>query len=109
MTLKILLIIFLLFNIYPSNAQKEYVLSGNISDAATGESLSGATVLVEDLPNTGTVSNNYGFYSLSLPAGKYVICYQIIGYETFTIYLNINESCRITNSQFRWGGDAIQL
>jgi len=64
----IILVIFPLFN--PAFAQHSFVLSGNISDAATGESLPGTAILVEDIPNTGCISNSYGFYSLTLPEGE---------------------------------------
>jgi hypothetical protein len=78
-----LIIFLLLFSILTrANAQTSFVLSGNITDAATGEDLPGASVVVENLPNTGAVSNSYGFYSLTLPAGEYKISFRYVGYKT---------------------------
>ncbi len=59
----------------------KYTISGHIKDKSTGEDLIGATVFVKEL-NTGTATNVYGFYSVSLVAGSYTIEYSFIGYET---------------------------
>lgn len=76
----IFLLIFL--SLAQANAQTSFVLGGNIRDRATGEDLPAAAVIVENRPNTGTVSNSYGFYSLTLPAGEYRITFRYMGYET---------------------------
>ncbi len=57
------------------------VISGKVSDAENGEMLIGATIFVEEL-KTGTTTNLYGFYSISLPEGTYNISYSYMGYET---------------------------
>ena len=61
------------------DAQKNTV-SGNVKDAANGEDLIGATITVKELPGTGITSNVYGFYSLSLPTGRYTLRVSYIGY-----------------------------
>lgn len=63
-------------------AQQNFVISGHIRDAASGEDLPGASVLVPDKAGLGTVSNSYGFYSLSLPAGKHKVRFQYLGFES---------------------------
>jgi len=62
-------------------AQQKFTVSGTISDAATNEALIGAN-MVEVSTYKGTVANNYGFYSLTLPAGKVKITYSFVGYLT---------------------------
>jgi len=47
-------------------AQEYYTLSGTVSDGANGETLIGVNV---DAGVAGTTTNEYGFYSLTLPAG----------------------------------------
>ncbi len=86
------LILLLLTNV---NAQK-YTISGYVKDASSGEELIGANVIVTD-ERTGTTSNAYGFYSLSLPAGTYSLKYSFIGYqeEVREISLNKNISLNI--------------
>ena len=86
-------IFLLLFSILSQlTAQTSFVLSGNISDAATGEDLPGAAVVVENLPNTGAISNSYGFYSLTLPEGEYKIRYTYIGYEPVVHNILLDQS-----------------
>ena len=57
-------------------------LSGYIRDEASNEALIGATVYAGSLEK-GTVSNAFGFYSLTLPPGRYQILYSYLGYKTF--------------------------
>jgi len=74
---KLLIIIFL----FPLlvNAQQSYTLSGNITDAETGEDLIGVSVIAPDILK-GVASNSYGFYSFSLPEGEYLIRFSFVGY-----------------------------
>lgn len=65
-------------------------LSGYIRDAASGEELISASIVNES--RQGTVTNIYGFYSLTLPAGEYTFTISYIGYETMTKKINLNES-----------------
>ena len=61
-------------------SQNRFTLSGYVTDEQ-GEAITGVYVIV---PNSsyGTITNVYGFYSLTLPAGNYVIRYSFIGFET---------------------------
>lgn len=58
----------------------KYTISGFITDQNDGESLIGATILAEEL-GVGTIANEYGFYSITLPTGNYTLKYTYIGYE----------------------------
>ena len=58
-------------------------LNGYLKDSGNGESLIGATIYVHDL-SSGTVTNEYGFYSLTLPEGSYTIDFSYIGYENIS-------------------------
>ena len=71
--------------------QVSYTLSGNIVDSENGEVLIGATVYIKEL-QSGTAANDYGFYSLTIPAGDYRVIYSFMGYEsrTFQIKLDFN-------------------
>ncbi len=68
-----------------------YSVSGHVKDGSTGEELIGAAVVIEEL-GKGTVTNVYGFYSLSLPPGFYELKFSYIGYEYETRALNLNEN-----------------
>lgn len=58
-----------------------YTISGYIKDASNGEELIGVTVYVDEISN-GTITNPYGFYSLTLPSGVYHLSFRYIGYQT---------------------------
>jgi hypothetical protein len=73
----------LCFNFYENMAQNRHiVISGYIEDQKTGEKLIGANVFIPSLGN-GTVTNNFGFYSISVPKGQEIeITISFIGYKT---------------------------
>ncbi len=73
-------------------AQGKYTISGTISDAETGETMIGATVIIKELSGTGTVCNAYGYYSITLPRGQYTIVIGYIGYEQTSEELDLNEN-----------------
>ncbi|EJF51903.1 outer membrane receptor protein [Saprospira grandis DSM 2844] len=77
-------------------AQK-YTISGQIQDANSGEDLISATVYAPQA-NAGVVSNVYGFYSLSLPAGEYEIQVNYTGYTEKRILLNLQADTSINFS-----------
>lgn len=58
-------------------------ISGRLTDAENGETLIGATVEAVGLQK-GNVSNEYGFYSFTLPAGddSITLRFNYLGYET---------------------------
>ena len=74
------------------SAQQSVVLSGSIKDKQTGESLIKAVVRVQELPNAGIISNEYGFYSLSLPKGSYSVVVSQVGYETLVQKIKLDSS-----------------
>jgi hypothetical protein len=86
--MKLLLFFFAIFPVL-AFGQHNYTLSGKVTDSGTGEDLIGVSVLVFDL-SKGTSTNSYGFYSLSLPEGKYTIHYSYLGYEKRDTILNID-------------------
>ena len=69
-------------------AQKRYTVSGYIKDAATGETMIGATLAVKG-NSRGINSNQYGFYSITLNEGKYSIVYSYVGYKSVMINLDL--------------------
>jgi hypothetical protein len=71
---KVLLIPIVLFLfLVKAYSQEKYTISGIISDAETGETMIGATISVKELPATGTITNAYGYYSLTIPKGEYTL------------------------------------
>ncbi len=62
-----------------SVGQKDPTVSGEVRDAVTGESIIGALVSVQNAQK-GVSTNVYGFYSLTLPKGKVILQFNMIGY-----------------------------
>jgi hypothetical protein len=80
------LIFLILISIFPvSQAQ---ILKGKITDQS-GEPVKYATVYIMELKQ-GTTANTKGDYEIRLPAGKYAVTYQSLGYEA--IYVNVTLS-----------------
>ena len=65
--------------LFSALAQENFTLTGVVKDASNGEDLIGATVYVEEL-KSGTQTNVYGFYSLTIPGGEYKVVYRYIGF-----------------------------
>jgi len=80
-----------------TTAQNKVTVSGYIQDKNTTEKLIGASVIIEGM-NTGTASNRYGFYSLTLAPGKYNLRYSFVGYEAQVVDLDIKKDTVINAS-----------
>ena len=71
-------------------AQKKFNVSGFVRDSSTGENLINANVYEKE-SMTGTISNEYGFYSLSLEAGSNVLVFSFVGYKKKEIELTMDK------------------
>lgn len=89
---KILLLLSLVFS-FASFSQEKFSLSGTISDENTNETLIGVTIIIEEL-KTGTTTNEYGYYSITLPKGIYTVRYTYIGFEDIIEKINLQENSR---------------
>lgn len=70
----------IIYEIFKDNIQKPQTVSGYVYDKATGEILIGATIFSVET-GRGTSTNNYGFYSLSLPKNNTTIYVSYMGYK----------------------------
>lgn len=75
----------------PVFSQKKYTVSGHVTDAATGEEQIGATIYISEL-KTGTVTNSYGFYSITIPQGTYHLRYSYVGYQSVEKEINLTDN-----------------
>jgi len=85
----------LLLNVF-SFSQK-YTLSGYVESAETGEKLAGAAVYVTN-SSLGTMTNTYGFFSITIPESKIKLTVAYIGFASQTIELNLIEDKHINFS-----------
>jgi hypothetical protein len=91
---KLLLLAFCVCSFQNTFAQEKFTVSGSIKEASTGEDLIGASITSVGT-NQGTITNTYGFYSLTLKEGEYNISYSFIGYKTITKKILLNQDFRI--------------
>jgi len=75
-------------------SQQKYTLSGSISEVSSNETLIGVTIAVPEL-RTGVTTNEYGFYSLTLPEGEYQIQISYLGFEDITQTISLNQNQKI--------------
>lgn len=71
-------------------AQEKHTISGYIQDAETGEALISAN-LFEAKNGVGTVSNLYGFYSMTLPTDSVYLNFSYIGYQSQTVGIYLDK------------------
>ncbi|MEE3225950.1 MAG: carboxypeptidase-like regulatory domain-containing protein, partial [Bacteroidota bacterium] len=65
------------------SGQKNHTLSGVITSAESNETLIGVNVIIPEL-NKGAVTNEYGFYSITLPEGTYTLQISFLGFENIS-------------------------
>ena len=88
----IFLFLFLNFNfIYTQNS---FTISGYVQDNSNNELIIGASVIVKEL-QIGTVTNNYGFFSLTLVEGDYDLIFQSLGFEDQSLNFNLNRNISV--------------
>jgi hypothetical protein len=82
-----------------AKAQEKFTLSGYVRDSLSGETLIGATVSVNG-HGKAIVSNQFGFYSITLPRGVYLVVVTFAGYEmqqlSISLERNIEQNFQLT-------------
>ena len=73
-----------------SLAQEKFTLSGFVSDIDSKETLIGVNIIVPEL-QIGTITNEYGFYSLTLPKGNHILQINYLGYRIKKENIILNE------------------
>jgi hypothetical protein len=91
--LLLLLFLFVHFTALPESdpSMVRFTISGHIKDSQTGEDLIGATVYINEI-TSGTISNEYGFYSISIPKGEYTFRFSYIGFKPVTHKLKVEKN-----------------
>jgi len=74
-------------------SQEKVTLSGVVSDINNNETLIGVSVYIAEL-NIGTYTNEYGFYSITLPKGSYTTQISYVGFTTIVEKIEINQNVK---------------
>ena len=79
-----------------------YTISGKVADTQNGETLIGATIYIAE-KKTGTVTDIYGNFSISLLQGQYTVIISYIGYGTVkkTVTLDKDVSLKVDSRSNR--------
>ncbi|MEL6306180.1 MAG: TonB-dependent receptor, partial [Bacteroidota bacterium] len=89
-----LLPLFFLFSISFSLAQQRYTLSGTVREASSNETLIGVTIAIPEL-KTGATTNEYGFYSITLPEGEYRVIASYLGFADISQTISLNTNTKL--------------
>ncbi|MEZ4810985.1 MAG: TonB-dependent receptor [Allomuricauda sp.] len=76
-----------------ASGQTSHTVSGTITDKSNGETLFGASVFLSGT-TIGGVTNEYGFYSITAPAGAYELKISYMGYNDVTIKIILNQDLK---------------
>jgi hypothetical protein len=90
---KTLLFLFLLSSMI-GFAQDKFTISGYVRSPEGGEEIIGATIQVQE---TGTVltSNDYGFFSVTLPKGSYTLIVSMSGFDNIEQKIELSENTKL--------------
>ncbi|WP_026713108.1 TonB-dependent receptor [Flavobacterium daejeonense] len=102
---KINLLLTILLVSFSAFAQQKFTLSGIITDGKNNETLIGVNVYFPDL-KTGTTTNEYGFYSISVPQGNHNINISYIGYQNIEKNVSLNQSTKM-NWELKENGEIL--
>lgn len=92
---KQILFFYLILHSFLGYSQEKVTLSGTVIDTNNNESLIGVVIEIPAL-KISTITNEYGFYSITIPKGTYSVIVSTIGYETKTKEISIQENSKLT-------------
>lgn len=90
-----LLFLMILFATYLCRAQTKHTISGYVSDASSGEQLIGVTIRLEGSTKLSVTSNDYGFFSITAPAGNYQLLVGYVGYKIDARPVALNKNIQL--------------
>ena len=90
---KIITLLVVLFCSFSLFAQEKFTLSGTITDANSNETLIGVNVVLPEL-KTGVTTNEYGFYSITIPKGVYTVQISYLGYQTLQESITLDQNVK---------------
>ena len=78
-------------------SQEKVTLSGTITAANSNETIIGSNIVIKSIP-AYTSTNEYGFYSITIPKGNYKIEISSIGFQTKEINVDLNKNTKLNVS-----------
>ncbi|TXE07636.1 TonB-dependent receptor [Gelidibacter salicanalis] len=88
------------------NAQEKFTISGKITDQSSNETLIGVNIIFPEL-QMGTITNEYGFYSITLPKGTYKFQISYLGFNSISESIAIDDN-KTLNFQLSESTESLQ-
>ena len=88
--------------------QEKFTLSGTVSDSLSGEAMINATIRVKG-QNIGAISNEYGFYSITLAKGSYTIVYSSMDYSPKEFVVDLTKNNQRNVQLAPYAGEFLDL
>ena len=73
------------------SAQEKFTLKGYVKDSLSGETLINASILIKD-ETRGVTTNQYGYFSITLPKGSYLLVFSYVGYLPKILNIDFNDN-----------------
>ena len=89
----ILVLICIFFGILNSFSQEKFTISGIIKDADNNETLIGVRLYIPET-KSAIVTNEYGFYSITLPNGNYTLQINFSGFQSMEEKISLTENLK---------------
>lgn len=105
-TKKISFLLIIIFTTLHSFSQDKFTLSGTIKDSKNNETLIGVNIYIPAL-KIGTTTNEYGFYSITVPRGEHEIEISYVGYQTIQQTITLNQNTK-NNFSISESGEELQ-
>jgi hypothetical protein len=77
--------------IFTGHTQNRFTLNGYVKDSLSGESIIGASIIVNG-QSKGVTSNQYGFYSITLEKGNYPVVISHVSYLSKQIMISLDSN-----------------
>ena len=87
-----LFLVIVSFGVY---SQENFTLNGYVLDENNNESLIGANIIIPSI-NQGTITNTYGFFSITIPKGNYDVQISSLGYKNISIKIDLIKNINST-------------
>ncbi len=88
--IRICLIFFITLNATQIFSQQKFTWKGYVKDSLSGETLINASIIINN-ESRGVATNQYGYFSITLPKGNYQLLFSYVGYQPRIINVDFNE------------------
>ncbi len=90
-TISFLIILITQYSLY---SQEKHTISGTVSEQSSNETLIGVNIIFPEI-GKGVVTNEYGFYSITLPQGTYKLQVSYLGFQDIVQEIELNEDKKL--------------